>query len=77
MHNHQEESEEFFKIFRDNYLINNHYKIPIAEIDYSCSIAEFTGTFKGPVFPGGEVCTSEFGLFFRTVWDVAVRAQLL
>ena len=45
--NHREESVEFFKIFPDNHLVNNPYKILIAEGDYTCSIADFTGTFKG------------------------------
>jgi predicted ester cyclase len=40
---------EFFKIFPDNHLINNPYKILIAEGDYTCSVADFTGTFKGPM----------------------------
>lgn len=47
VHNHREESTEFFKIFPDNRLINNPYKILISEGDYTCSVADFTGTFKG------------------------------
>jgi hypothetical protein len=47
VHNHRQESIEFFKIFPDNHLINNPYKILIAEGDYTCSVADFTGTFKG------------------------------
>ena len=46
VHNHRQESIEFFKIFPDNHLINNPYKILIAEGDYTCSVADFTGTFK-------------------------------
>ena len=34
-------------MFPDNHLINNPYKILIAEGDYTCSVADFTGTFKG------------------------------
>jgi SnoaL-like polyketide cyclase len=49
VHNHRQESIEFFKIFPDNHLINNPYKILIAESDYTCSVADFTGTFKGPM----------------------------
>jgi SnoaL-like polyketide cyclase len=45
--NHREESIEFFKIFPDNHLANNPYKILIAEDDYTCSVADFTRTFKG------------------------------
>ena len=43
--NHRE--VEFFKMFPDNHLVNNPYKILIAEGDYTCSVADFTGTFKG------------------------------
>jgi len=49
VHNHRQESIEFFKIFPDNHLINNPYKILIAEGDYTCSVADFSGTFKGPM----------------------------
>lgn len=47
--NHRQESIEFFKIFPDNHLINNPYKMLIAEGDYTCSVADFTGTFQGPM----------------------------
>jgi ketosteroid isomerase-like protein len=47
VHNHRQESIEFFKMFPDNHLINNPYKIFFAGT-YS-SIADFTGTFKGPM----------------------------
>jgi len=47
--NHRQESIEFFKMFPDNHLINNPYKMLIAEGDYTCSVADFTGTFKGPM----------------------------
>jgi predicted ester cyclase len=47
LHNHREESIEFFKIFPDNHLLNNPYKILFSNDDYTCSVADFTGTFKG------------------------------
>ena len=47
VHNHRQESIKFFQMFSDNHLINNPYKILIAEGDYTCSVADFTGTFKG------------------------------
>jgi predicted ester cyclase len=49
VHNHRQEAIEFFKIFPDNHLTNNPYKTLIAEGDYTCSVADFTGTFKGPM----------------------------
>jgi hypothetical protein len=45
MHNHRQESIKFFQMFPDNHLINNPYKILIAE-ETTCSVADFTGTFK-------------------------------
>jgi ketosteroid isomerase-like protein len=47
--NHHEEAVEFFKIFPDNHLMNNPYKIFFANGNYTCSVADFTGTFKGPM----------------------------
>lgn len=48
-HNHDSEAVEFFKIFLDNHLVNNPYKILFGQGDYTCSVAEFTGTMKGPM----------------------------
>jgi ketosteroid isomerase-like protein len=36
-------------MFPDNYVGNNPYKILFGEDDYPCSVAEFTGTMKGPM----------------------------
>ncbi|HEY7066097.1 MAG TPA: ester cyclase [Chloroflexota bacterium] len=47
--NHRAESIEFFKTFPDNRLVNRPYKILFAQGDYTCSVAEFTGTMKGPM----------------------------
>ena len=48
--NHHEEAIEFFKIFPDNHLVNNPYRVLLfADGDYTCSVADFTGTFKGPM----------------------------
>jgi ketosteroid isomerase-like protein len=48
-HNHEVESVEFFKTFPDNHLINNPYKILFGQGDWTCTIADFTGTMKGPM----------------------------
>ena len=48
-HNHDSEAVEFFKIFPDNHLVNNPYKILFGQDDYTCSVADFTGTMKGPM----------------------------
>jgi len=47
--NHRAESIEFFKAFPDNHIVNNPYKILFVNGDYTCSVADFTGTFKGPM----------------------------
>ena len=49
IHSHHQEAVAFFKTFPDNHLINNPYKIFFAQGDYTCSVADFTGTFKGPM----------------------------
>ncbi|HSW58353.1 MAG TPA: ester cyclase [Dehalococcoidales bacterium] len=48
-HNHEAESREFFKIFPDNHVENNPYKVSFGEGDWTCTIADFTGTMKGPM----------------------------
>jgi hypothetical protein len=50
--NHKAEGIEFFKTFPDNHVGNRPYKIFFAQRDYTCSVADFTGTFKGPMKMG-------------------------
>ena len=47
--NHKAESVEFFKTFPDNHLVNHPYKIEIAQGDWTCTVADFTGTMRGPM----------------------------
>ena len=47
--NHETEAKEFFKVFPNNHLVNNPYKIAFGQDDWTCSIADFTGTMKGPM----------------------------
>jgi SnoaL-like polyketide cyclase len=47
--NHDLEAVEFFKTFPDNHVGNRPYKILFAQGNHTCSIAEFTGTMKGPL----------------------------
>jgi hypothetical protein len=37
------------KTFPDNHVENNPYKVLFGQGDWTCSIAVFTGTFKGPM----------------------------
>jgi len=44
---HEQEAIAFVKTFPDQHLVNNPYKVMIAQGDWTCTIAEFTGTMKG------------------------------
>jgi ketosteroid isomerase-like protein len=48
-HDHRTESIAFFKTFPDNHIDNRPYKVFFAQGDWTCSIARFTGTMKGPL----------------------------
>ena len=51
---HKREGIEMFKIFPDNHVENNPYKVLFGQGDWTCSIAIFSGTHKGPMtVPGG------------------------
>ena len=73
--NHHDESVEFFKTFPDNHLVNRPYKIFFGQGDYTCSVADFTGTMKGPMKgPDGKMIpptNKSFQLEFCTVarWE--------
>jgi hypothetical protein len=53
--NHEVEAKEFFKIFPDNHIANDPYKILFGDGDWTCSVADFTGTMKGPMTSEGKV----------------------
>lgn len=46
---HEAEAREFFKVFPDNHIVNNPYKVAFGQDDWTCTIADFTGTMKGPM----------------------------
>ena len=68
---HRDESVQLFKTFPDNHIDNRPYKTFFASGDWTCSIANFTGTMKGalvmadgtPIEPTGK----RFQLDFCTV----------
>ena len=72
---HTEESIEFWKTFPDQRLVNQPYRIFFASGDYTCSVARFTGTMKGPMkLADGTVIPptgKSFDIDFLTVaqWD--------
>lgn len=53
-HDHRAEGIQMFRTFPDNHVGNRPYKVFFASGDWTCSIAQFTGTMKGPmVSPDG------------------------
>lgn len=46
---HRAECVEFFKTFPDNRLLNHPYKVEIDQGEWTCTVADFTGTMKGPM----------------------------
>jgi SnoaL-like polyketide cyclase len=58
---HEQEALAFFKMFPDQHLVNNPYKVMIAQRDWTCTVAEFTGTMKGPMTmaDGKEIAPTE------------------
>ena len=56
---HEQEAIAFFKTFPDQHLINNPYKIMLAQGEWTCTVADFRGTMTGPMtMPGGTVILS-------------------
>lgn len=48
-YNHRAEAVRMFKTFPDNRVHNRPYRVFFASGDWTCSIARFTGTMKGPI----------------------------
>jgi hypothetical protein len=46
---HEREAISFFRTFPDQRLVNDPYKVMFGQGDWTCTIAEFTGTMKGPM----------------------------
>lgn len=46
---HHKEGEYFFRVFPDNHIENNPYKILFGHDEWTCSVAELTGTHIGPM----------------------------
>ncbi len=61
---HKEESIEFFKTFPDNHIDNDPYKVLFGRGEWTCSVARFTGTMKGPMKgPDGKMIPPTNGKF--------------
>jgi hypothetical protein len=53
---HEQEAIAFFKTCPDQHLINNPYKIMLAQGEWTCTVADFRGTMTGPMtMPDGTV----------------------
>jgi hypothetical protein len=46
---HVEEAKAFFRTFPDNHVSNHPYQTFFIQGDWTCAIADFTGTMKGPL----------------------------
>ena len=68
---HEQEAIAFFKMFPDQHLVNNPYKIMLAQGEWTCTVADFKGTMTGPMtMPDGTVVqptNKSFHLDFCTV----------
>ena len=47
--NHIEEAAEYAKTFPDNRVGNRPYRVMFGGDEWTCTVAEHTGTFKGPL----------------------------
>jgi SnoaL-like polyketide cyclase len=67
---HEQEAIAFFKKFPDQHLVNP-YKIMLGQGEWTCTVADFTGTMKGPmIMPDGTVVpptNKSFHMDFCTV----------
>jgi len=72
---HRQEAIDFYRAFPNQRVGNRPYKMLIAEGEWTCSIAHFTGTMTGPMKgPGGKEIPptgKSFDVDFCTVarWD--------
>jgi ketosteroid isomerase-like protein len=75
VNDHRQEALDFYKTFPDQKVHNRPYKTFFASGDWTCSIARFTGTMKGPMKgpDGREIppTNKSFDVDFCTVarWD--------
>ena len=68
VHDHKAESIAFFQTFPDNHIYNRPYKVLFGQGDWTCSIARFTGTMKGPMTGSDCVNGKEVAQFSISGW---------
>ena len=81
VYTHEQEAIAFFKTFPDQHLINNPYKIMLAQGEWTCTVADFRGTMTGPMtMPGGTVIqptNKSFHVDFCTVARWSEQGQIV
>ncbi|HTL32868.1 MAG TPA: ester cyclase [Kofleriaceae bacterium] len=70
---HREESIQLFKTFPDNRVENRPYKVFFADGDWTCSIARFHGTMKGPLILANGVTIPPTGKRFEVDFCTVAR----
>lgn len=69
-YNHAAEAREYAKTFPDNRVGNRPYRVIFGQGDWTCTVAEHTGTFNGPLKTEGGVIPptgKRFSVDFCTV----------
>ena len=70
---HRAEAIQMFKTFPNNRVGNRPYKVFFASGDWTCSIARFTGTMKGPMKGANGVEIPPTGKSFEVDFDTVAR----
>ena len=78
---HRQEAVDFFKTFPDQHLDNRPYRVFFASGEWTCSIARFRGTMKGPMMgPDGKEIPptgKSFDVEFCTIARWAENGQIV
>lgn len=62
-----------FKAFPDNHVGNRPYRVFFASGDWTCSVARFTGTMKGPMVDAGGTHVPPTGESFEVDFCTVAR----
>jgi predicted ester cyclase len=80
LESHRNEGVQMFKMFPDNHVQNDPYKVLFGQGEWTCSIAIFAGTHKGPIMaPGGKTIAptnKKFQLDF-VLWPTGRMVKLM
>jgi hypothetical protein len=70
---HKNEGIEMFRIFPDNHVDNDPYKVLFGQGEWTCSIAIFTGTHEGPMIGTGDKIIPPTNLKFLVEFCTVAR----